>query len=150
MAHVDVACHQQLLHRLGELQQTQQVRRSGTRPADRIGGLLVGHAELVDQTLQASCFFERVEILALDVLDQAHCERCLIGNITYQHRDRVEAGQLRRTPAPLAGNDLESLRGNLADEDRLHDALRLIDAASSSMTRGPSGYAAGICPAASG
>jgi hypothetical protein len=36
-----------------------------------VGRLLMGHRKLVDQSLQAERFFERVEVFALDVLDQA-------------------------------------------------------------------------------
>ena len=69
------SCHQHRLHRLGQLQQAQQVGRGAARAADRVGRLLVGHAEFVDQALQPGGLLDRIQVLALDVLDQRHRER---------------------------------------------------------------------------
>jgi hypothetical protein len=41
--------------------------------------LFVREAEVLDQALQALRFLQRVQVLALDVLDQRHRERRLIG-----------------------------------------------------------------------
>ena len=57
--HVDARLKQQILHRRCQLQQAQQVGRGGPRTTHRLGGLLVGHAELVDQSLQAHRLFEQ-------------------------------------------------------------------------------------------
>ena len=37
-----------------------------------IGGLLVRHAEFIDEALQAGRLLERIEVFALDVFDQRH------------------------------------------------------------------------------
>jgi hypothetical protein len=125
VAHVDLAGHEQVLHRLGEVQQAQQVAGGGTRAADGVGRLLVGHAEFVDEALDAHRLLERVEVLALDVLDERHGERGLVGNLAHQHRHFVQAGELRSAPAPFAGDDLVAAAVDRAHQDRLHDALRL-------------------------
>ena len=44
MAHVDIAGHQHLLHRRGEVEQAQQVAGGAARAAHRLRGLLVGEA----------------------------------------------------------------------------------------------------------
>ena len=68
--------------------------------------LLVGETEIGDQALDALRFFERIEVFALDVLDQRHRGGGLVVDIAHQHRDLVQAGQLRRAEAAFAGDDL--------------------------------------------
>ena len=51
-------------------------------------------------------FLDRVQVLALDVLDQADAERGLVGHVAHERRHLLEAGHARRAPAPLAGEDL--------------------------------------------
>ena len=72
VAHVDVARHQHRLHRLGQVQQAQQVRHRAARAADRLRRLFVREAELVIRRCNALRFFQRIQVLALDVLDQRH------------------------------------------------------------------------------
>ena len=110
---------------LASAEQAQQVGHAAARAAD--GGCrgLVRHAELVDQALDALCFLDRVEVLALDVLDQRHGQRELVAHVAHQHRHRVQPGELRRTPAPLTGDDLELPVLHRANQDRLDHALRL-------------------------
>jgi hypothetical protein len=54
--------------------------------------------ELVDQALDAAGFFERVEVLALDVLDQRHRQRGLVGDLAHQ----APAPRPARRSAPRA------------------------------------------------
>ena len=53
MPHVELSAHQVLLHRLREFAQAQEIRDGAARAADRLGGGIVGQAELVDQALNA-------------------------------------------------------------------------------------------------
>src|SRR6185503_14027320 len=67
----------------------------------------------------------RVQVLALDVLDERQLEQLLpVGDIANHHWDLVQAGSLRRTPAPFAGDDAVR-RSRATYEDRLNDAVRL-------------------------
>ena len=71
----------------------------------------VGQVEFVDQALQRLRLFERVEVFALDVLDQRHREHgAVVGHLAHDRRDFVQAGELRRAPAALAGDDLVARR----------------------------------------
>ena len=85
----------------------------------------MGHVELVDQALDAAGFFQRVEVLALDVLDQRHRQRGLVGDLAHQAGHLDEPGDLRRAPAPFAGDDLVRVLGHRPHHDRLHHALGL-------------------------
>ncbi len=149
VAHVDVACQQQRLHRFAQVEQAQQVAGGAARTPHGLRGLLVREAKLAQQPLQALRLFERIEVFALDVFDQRHGGRRLVGHVAHQHRHRVQPGQPGRPKAPLAGDDfihrartahglglpllrlpgsqaaLAIVLGQAAHQNRLHDALRL-------------------------
>ena len=67
---------------------------------------------------------ERVEIGALDVLDDREFERLAIADVDDDDRDVVQPGALRRAPAPLAGDDLVGVGDarNGPHDHRLDDA----------------------------
>jgi hypothetical protein len=124
VAHVEIASEQQRLHRLGQVEQAQQVGSGAARAADRLGGSLVRIGELVDQASDGLCFLERIEVFALDVLDQRHRERLLVGHLAHDDRHLVETSQLRRPVAPFTGHDLVALVGQRPNEDGLHHAMQ--------------------------
>ncbi len=80
------------------------------------------HFEFVDQPLHGGGLFHRVEIFTLDVFDQRHDERRVVGHLAYHHRYLGEPGHLRRPPAPLAGDQLVALLDR-AHHQRLQQAL---------------------------
>ena len=122
VAHAEQPLVDQLLDRLGQFQQAQQVADGDAGAADRLGHLHVGQLELVDQALQGHRLFQRVEVLALDVLDQRDRRRGLAVDVLDHRRDRIQPGDLRRAPAPLAGDQFE-VTALAAHHDRLHHAL---------------------------
>ena len=63
-----------------QLEQAQQVRDRGARTADGIRRLLVRDAELADEPLERARLFERVQVLALDVLDERHRDGGFVGH----------------------------------------------------------------------
>jgi hypothetical protein len=81
------------------------------------------------QALQALGFFQRVEVFALDVLDERHGGGGLVGHVAHQHGHAVQPRQARRAKAPLARNDFVLARvlalDQAAHQNRLHDALGL-------------------------
>jgi hypothetical protein len=118
------------LHRLGQVEQAQQVAGGAARAAHGLRGLLVREPELVHQALQALRLFQRVEVLALDVLDQRHHGGGLVGHLAHQHRHLVQPGQARGAEAALAGDDFVARAGaggraHGPHQDRLHHALAL-------------------------
>lgn len=112
------------LDRLGQRNQAQQVGHGHPRLADGIGHLLLGQLELLLQALQGQGFFQRVEVLALDVLDQRHGDGGFVGHFADHGRDGVQPGLLGGAPAPLTGDDLVAVVADRADHDRLHDAVQ--------------------------
>ncbi len=82
VAHLDRAAQQVLLRRLRELRQAQQVGDRAARAADRLGRRFMRQAEFIDQTMQAVGLLERVQIFALDVLDQRQRQRLLVRDLS--------------------------------------------------------------------
>ena len=105
MPHVDVTGHQHGLHGLRQIQQTQQVAGRTARAAHRLGGGLVGQTKLFDEALQTMGLFKRIEVFALNVLNQSHGRCCLIGHIANQDRHLVQTRQSRGAESTLACND---------------------------------------------
>src|SRR5262245_64287129 len=73
--------------------------------ADDTGDVVLAVAELLHKRLVAHGLFERIEIGALNVLDDGELERFAVVNFKEDHRHVVDAGALRRPPPPLTGND---------------------------------------------
>ena len=67
--------------------------------------------------------FDRVQILALDILDQRDLKRLGIVELADDDGNLVEPGALRGTPAALAGDDLIALAVR-PDDDRLDQPAR--------------------------
>ena len=79
-------------------------------------------AELVDEPAEPVRGLDRVEVLALQVLDERDLELVDGIELADDRRDALEAGHARGAPAALAGDELVALDG-LRDEDRLQDAM---------------------------
>ncbi len=94
------------------------------RLVDELAERLLGVAVIGDELAIAFRFLDRVEVLALDVLEQGDLERLGIGKIAHDHRHFVESRLLGRAPAPLAGDDLVAMAVR-PDQDRLEHAARL-------------------------
>src|SRR4051812_21023374 len=67
VAHFELALLHVLRDFRSELQQAQQVAHTRSGPPHRVRGLLMGQREFVDEPLQRTGLFERIQILALNV-----------------------------------------------------------------------------------
>jgi len=79
----------------------------------------VGHAELGQQLLVGGRLFERVELNAVDVLQQCVPQQRVVLGLPNDRGQPVQARLLGRAPAPLAHDQLVLVRADLADHDRL-------------------------------
>ena len=107
-----------------KIQQSQQVSDMAARLVDELAQFLLGVAIILDEAAIGLRFLDRVQILALDILDQGDFERLLVAELADDGGDFVQPRLLRRAPAPLAGDDLEAMAVR-TDDDRLDDASRL-------------------------
>ena len=72
----------------------------------RVASLVVGELEVLDELLVGGRLLERVEVLAVQVLDQRLLEAVGIGGRAHQGGDGLQAGPLGRPPPALAGDEL--------------------------------------------
>ena len=75
--------------------------------AERLGEIGLAAAEFAHQPAVGLGFFQRRQILALQVFDEGDFQRLQIAERPDDDRHPVQPGALRRAPAPLAGNQLE-------------------------------------------
>ena len=124
MPHFQLAQKQHFLHRLGQSQQTQAVRHRTAAAPYCLGHGFVRKAEFVHQTLQTLRLFNRIEVFALDIFNQAHRQRLFVANALNHHWNFGQPRQLTGTPPALAGNQFVLRQAVLAHDNRLDHALR--------------------------
>jgi hypothetical protein len=113
------------LHQRRQLEQPDGVGDLRPGAADPGGELVVGAAEVVQQLLVGRTLLERVELAAVQVLQQRVAQQVVVGGVPHDRRDRAEAGLLGGPPAPLAHDELVAglaVAGQRPDHDRLQDA----------------------------
>src|SRR5580704_5835409 len=76
------------------------------------------------QALVGSRLFDRVEVLALNILDQRYLERRLVGDFADDCGDTAQACSLRGAPSPFAGEKLIA-RSNSPQHQRLNNPAHL-------------------------
>ena len=81
-------------------------------PADPRGDLLVGVAELVDELPVGERGLDRVEVLALEVLDERELELLVVGELADDRRDPLQAGRDRRPAGGARRRRAGSRRGS--------------------------------------
>ena len=93
------------------------------RLVDQLAERFLAMAIIADQPAIGLGLLDRVEILALDILDERDLERLGVAEVADDRRNFVQPRPLRRPPAPFAGDDLEAMAVR-PDDDRLDDAAR--------------------------
>jgi hypothetical protein len=71
VAHADLPGDQQIADIGRKIEQSQEVGDMASRLGDQFAELVLGMAMAVDQLLVALGLLDRVEVLALDILDQS-------------------------------------------------------------------------------
>ena len=84
--------------------------------------LVVGEAEVLDELLVGGGLLERVEVVAVEVLDQRLLERGGVVGLADERRDGLEADPPGRPPAALARDQLVLVVADRAHQHRLEHA----------------------------
>ena len=114
---------QQCAHRGGQVQQPQDVGHVGAAFAHPLGGFLLSQAVVLHQGFVSFCFFNGIEILALQVFNHGQLHGLAVVGFDDEHRHLAEAGHPSGSPAAFAGDDLIITRGQFAHCQRLQNAV---------------------------
>jgi hypothetical protein len=93
-------------HCTRQVEESDRVAHVRAALADTRGDLVVAHPEAAREPLEAVRLVDGVQILAHQVFDQRHLERCMVVEFAHHYRHDAEARDPRRAPAPLAGHQL--------------------------------------------
>ena len=124
MALGELLALQQGEHGIGEVEEADQVGDSRAAPAHPAGELLLGDAQVVDESGTGPGLLHRIEVLADHVLDQGGLQALVLGRGPDNGRDAVDARLLRRAPAPLTGDELVPPVLERPDDQRLEQPDR--------------------------
>ena len=124
MTHADLAVPNQFLDFRAQLQQADQVGDGRACPPDPLGNLFVGLAQTIRQSAQGPGFVDRVEVFPLDVLDQGHRRRFVVGQITDNGGQGFKSGRTGRAQPAFPRHQFV-LPLDPAHQDRLDRATLL-------------------------
>src|SRR5690606_33598582 len=90
-----------------QLQQSEGIRHGGSPLSNAFRRLLLREVEIADQTGVAIRLFDRVEALALQILDETERSRGRVARVNDAGWDGLELEKLEGAPATFAGDQLE-------------------------------------------
>ena len=91
------------------------------RLVDQLGNFSLGHALAFRELLIGSRFFDRVEVLALEVLDECKSHDLALVEFTDECRNLVQPRSLCSAPAAFAGDDAVTPPAQRRYDNRLND-----------------------------
>ena len=109
MSFRDRTCRDRGLDGRVELEQAEGIGDRGASTPHALGEFLMGESELVDQLSVGARGLERVEVLALQVLDEGQLELLAIRELANDGGDVLQPRDARRPGAPLPGDELVAL-----------------------------------------
>ncbi len=86
------------------------------------GDFVVAELELAGETVECVGYFDGIEVLALDVLDEGDLEEAVVGDVLDGNGNIGDAGEACGTPAAFAGDELVAAVP-WADDEGLNDAV---------------------------
>ena len=122
VAGVDLPLGKVAEHLAVELEETDGVGDGGAGLAEALGDGVLRQLEVAHQRGDAQGLVDRVEVGALQVLDEGEHGTGGVADIEDAGGDDLDAKVAERAQAALTGDELEAL-ADLADDDRLDEAL---------------------------
>src|SRR5690349_14001959 len=120
VAHREPSAPEIGLNLLRKPQQPEAVRDRRAILPDSLGQLLLSPRELRQKLLIGLRRFDRVEILAQQVLDERELDALGVGGLSHDRGDPIEPGLARRAPPPLPRDELVRTSDS-PNDDRLDD-----------------------------
>ena len=124
MSRSQLVVNHHLLYLLIQLQKAHGVGDSRSALGNAVRHLILLQVKLCQKALVCQRFFNRIQVLSLDVLDQRDLHDLLLGQLLDNDRNFLDTGLLRCTPTPLTGDDLIIIV-SLLDQKRLQYAKLL-------------------------
>ena len=106
-----------------QLQQPDRVRHCCTIFAGAFRHRFLRQVKLMHQTVKRTRLLDGIQVFALNVLNQRHFQRQLVGHLPDDRRHAAQRSALRRPPAPLSGDELKPV-ANWPNDKRLNDSTR--------------------------
>jgi hypothetical protein len=110
------------LHVAMQIEQAHRVGDTGSGLADTRGDFVLLERKFLGEADVACGFFHRVEILALEVLDECHFQNITIGGLALDDRHSGESEFAGGTPTSFTSDEFE-LTIHSAHDERLDDAV---------------------------
>jgi hypothetical protein len=110
------------LHRGRQVEQADRVGDLRAAAPDALGQLLVRGPELLEQLLVGGRLFERVQVGAVDVLQQGVAQHRVVASFADDRGDRLAPDGLCRTPTAFAHDQFVSAVAGVAYDDGLEKA----------------------------
>jgi hypothetical protein len=105
-----------------EIEQAHRIGDAGAGFADAAGDFILFEREFPGEADVAGGFFHRVEVFALEILDERHFQHIAVGRLAFDDRDGGESEFAGGAPAAFAGDEFE-FAIHRADDQRLDDAV---------------------------
>ena len=120
VAHAERSRNEIPLDLLGQIEQAQEIGDRRPFFPDFGRDLLVGEIEGLGEVQICLGGFYRIEILALDVLDERQLQRFRRLGMAHHRGDSGESGQAGSPPAALTGDEFIATLTERPDDDRLY------------------------------
>lgn len=91
----------------GQFEEPEGVGDGGAAFANLLRGFVLSEIKLLDKLLQSGCFFDGIQVFALEVFDERQFHHFAVVRFANDGGDSFEACQLRGAPTAFAGDDLE-------------------------------------------
>src|SRR5262249_58098796 len=95
----ELSVFQSFLKRLGKLEQADEIGNARTVFAGASCNLLLGKSEFPAESFKSASLLHRVQVFALQVLDDGDLHRLLVGDLADGSGDGGSSGPLRGEPA---------------------------------------------------
>jgi hypothetical protein len=118
----ELSINHKLLDGRRQLKQAKCIGDHGPALSNPRGHLLVGQPEVLDELLVRRSFLNRVEVLAVEVLDKRLGDTGDFVGCPHEGWDTLEPGPSGCSPPSFASDDLVVVIAQIPDEDRLEDA----------------------------
>ena len=126
VTHRNAVLREPALHLRREVQQAHAIGHGCATLANLLCDVFLPQSKFASQPRKGPGFLDRVQILALQILDEREFEDILVGRFAHNDRRFGESDALRRAPAAFARDDFEAVAAP-PDDQRLNDAV-LFDA----------------------